>query len=47
MAIEHPGYAIIDILQPCVTWNRVEYTYKWFKERVYDLAEEHDPSDQG
>ena len=46
MAIEHPGYAIIDILQPCVTWNRVEYTYKWFKERVYDLAEEPRPSDK-
>ncbi|MCY3887144.1 MAG: 2-oxoacid:ferredoxin oxidoreductase subunit beta [Chloroflexi bacterium] len=46
MAIQHPGYAIVDILQPCVTWNRVEYTYKWFKQRVYDLAEEHDPADR-
>ena len=45
-AIEHPGYAIIDILQPCITWNRVEYTFKWFRERVYDLAEDHDPQDQ-
>ena len=45
-AIEHPGYALVDILQPCVTWNRHAYTYDWFGARVYPLADRgHDPAD--
>ncbi len=43
--ISHKGFSLIDILQPCVSFNAVN-TYKWYKDRVYDLAEEnHDPSD--
>jgi len=43
--IEHNGFAVIDILQPCVSFNRVN-TFAWYKKRVYDLAEEgHDPKD--
>jgi 2-oxoglutarate ferredoxin oxidoreductase subunit beta len=43
-AIEHRGYAIVDTLQPCVTFNKVN-TYEWYQERVYRLADEgHDPS---
>lgn len=38
MALEHQGYALIDILQPCVTFNR-KNTYDWYRERIYDLAE--------
>ena len=46
-AIEHPGYALVDVLQPCVTWNRREYTYEWYRARVYDLnASGHDPADR-
>ncbi len=41
-AIAHKGYSIVDILQPCVTFNKVN-TYKWFKERTYYLEERHDP----
>jgi 2-oxoglutarate ferredoxin oxidoreductase subunit beta len=37
-AVEHKGYALVDILQPCVTFNR-KNTYDWYRERVYDLAE--------
>lgn len=45
-ALEHRGYALVEILQPCVTFNR-KNTYDWYRERVYDLAEEgHDPSDR-
>ncbi|MFO8010556.1 MAG: 2-oxoacid:ferredoxin oxidoreductase subunit beta [Dehalococcoidia bacterium] len=34
--IEHRGFAIIDILQPCVSFNHVN-TFKWYRERVYKL----------
>lgn len=43
-AIQHPGYALVDIFQPCVTFNKVN-TFKWFKEHTYDL-EEHDSNDR-
>ncbi|KPK21264.1 MAG: hypothetical protein AMJ76_03080 [Dehalococcoidia bacterium SM23_28_1] len=45
--VRHRGYALVDVLQPCVTFNRVN-TYAWYRERVYDLAEEegYDPSDR-
>ncbi len=43
-AIQHPGYALVDIFQPCVTFNKVN-TFKWFKENTYDL-QDHDPSDR-
>ena len=35
--IKHKGFALIDILQPCVSFNRLN-TYKWYNERVYDVA---------
>lgn len=45
-AVEHKGYALVDILQPCVTFNR-KNTYDWYRERVYSLAEtDHDPNDR-
>jgi len=37
-AIRHRGFAFIDILQTCVSFNRVN-TYKWYKSRVYDINE--------
>jgi 2-oxoglutarate ferredoxin oxidoreductase subunit beta len=45
-ALQHPGYALVDVLQPCVTWNR-SYAYAFYKDRVYKLDEEegYDPSD--
>ncbi len=43
--LESPGFSFIDILQPCVTFNKVN-TYAWYRERVYDINEEgHDPED--
>lgn len=43
-AIEHKGYALVDIFQPCVTFNKLN-TNQWFKEHTYYL-EDHDPSDR-
>lgn len=43
-AIRHKGFSLLDILQPCVTFNKVN-TYAWYKERVYRLGPEHDPAD--
>jgi 2-oxoglutarate ferredoxin oxidoreductase subunit beta len=37
MGITHKGFALIDILQPCVTFNH-KNTYGWYKERIYDLG---------
>jgi len=37
--IQHRGYALIDVLQPCVTFNRVN-TYDWYRKRVYHLEDE-------
>jgi 2-oxoglutarate ferredoxin oxidoreductase subunit beta len=34
--IRHKGFALIDILQPCVTFNRIN-TFKWYAERVYKI----------
>ena len=45
-AITHKGYALVDIFQPCVTFNKLN-TYQWFKENVYYLDGSHDPSDRG
>lgn len=35
-ALQFPGYALVDILQPCVIFNKIN-TYRWYKERVYRL----------
>jgi len=37
--IMHNGFSLIDIYQPCVSFNPVN-TYAWYNERIYDLAEE-------
>ncbi|MGP6207018.1 2-oxoacid:ferredoxin oxidoreductase subunit beta [Cuniculiplasma sp. SKW3] len=38
-AINHPGSAVIDILQPCPTYNNIN-TMEWYKERVYKLEDD-------
>jgi len=40
-AVQHKGYALVDILQPCVTFNRVN-TFAWFKENTYYMEGTHD-----
>lgn len=46
-ALRHPGYALVDVLQPCVTWNR-SYSYDFYNPRVYKLEDDagYDPSDR-
>lgn len=44
-AITYKGYALIDILQPCVVWNKVN-TFSWYKDRVYYLPEDYDDTDK-
>ena len=44
-AIEHRGFALVDVFSPCVTYNK-QNTYPWFRERVYKLEDEkHDSND--
>ena len=45
--ITHKGFSLIDILQPCVSFNH-KNTYEWYRERVYKLNDEkdYDPSDK-
>ena len=45
-AITHRGTALVDILQPCVSFNKVN-TYQWYKEHCHELGEDHDPTDHG
>ena len=45
-ALNNPGFSFIDILQPCVTFNKFN-TLKWYQERVYKLPPEYDPFDKG
>ena len=41
-AIQHKGFSLVDILQPCVTFNRIN-TYKWYKERAYHIEDDYNP----
>lgn len=45
LAITHKGFALLDILQPCVTFNRIN-TFQWYKQRVYKLDDSYDPTDR-
>jgi 2-oxoglutarate ferredoxin oxidoreductase subunit beta len=36
--IQHPGFAHLNVLQPCVTFNYLN-TFDWFKKRIYKLEE--------
>ncbi|MEX0596247.1 MAG: 2-oxoacid ferredoxin oxidoreductase, partial [Candidatus Paceibacterota bacterium] len=36
-AILHPGFALVDIYQPCVTYNYIN-TYEYYSKRVYDIT---------
>mgnify|MGYP001587565340 CR=1 FL=1 len=35
-AINHPGFSLVEVLQPCVTYNKLN-TATWFKERLEPL----------
>jgi 2-oxoglutarate ferredoxin oxidoreductase subunit beta len=45
-AIQHRGFALVDVLQPCVSFNP-RNTFAWYRERVYKVEESgHDPTDK-
>ncbi|MBI4684457.1 MAG: 2-oxoacid:ferredoxin oxidoreductase subunit beta [Nitrospirae bacterium] len=44
-AIRHKGFSIVDILQPCVTFNKIN-TYEWYKQRVYHIESEYEPENR-
>ncbi|MDD7793107.1 2-oxoacid:ferredoxin oxidoreductase subunit beta [Clostridium sp. 'White wine YQ'] len=44
-AINHKGYALVDVLEPCVSFNKVN-TFKWYKDRVYRLPKDYDVTDR-
>lgn len=44
-AVIHRGFALVDLLQPCVTFNKVN-TYQWFEEHTSPLPSDHDPGDR-
>ncbi len=44
-AIKHKGYALVDIFQPCVTFNK-KNTYRWFKENTYYIDDSYNPTDR-
>lgn len=44
-AIQHKGFALLDILQPCVTFNKIN-TYKWYSDRAYHIDDSHNPYDR-
>ena len=45
-ALKHDGgFALLDILQPCVSFNKVN-TYQWYSDRVKHIDDSHDPYDR-
>ena len=44
-AIQHRGFALVDVFSPCVTYNK-DNTYQWFNPRVKILEDQgHNPAD--
>lgn len=45
--IQHKGFALIDVMQPCVTFNKVN-TYQWYQQRIYKLENDaaYDPKNR-
>lgn len=44
-AMKHKGFSVINVLQPCVTFNKVN-TYGYYFEKIYQL-QDHNPADFG
>ncbi len=43
--ILNPGFSLIDILQPCVSFDH-RHSYQWYEKRVYPLDKKYDPYDK-
>lgn len=44
-AIRFRGFALVDVLQPCVTFNK-KNTWQWYGKMVCKIPEDHDPTDR-
>lgn len=46
-ALKHRGYALVDVLQPCVSFNK-QYSYDWLRPKVYKVQDEagYNPGDK-
>ena len=44
-AIQYPGFSLVDILQPCPTFNK-QHDYKWYMEHTQALPKDHQSTDQ-
>jgi 2-oxoglutarate/2-oxoacid ferredoxin oxidoreductase subunit beta len=44
-AIEYKGYSLVDILMPCVSFNKTN-TFAWYNKRVYELEETYNCNDK-
>lgn len=44
-AILYPGYAFVDILQPCISFNKIN-TFAYYKKMAAPLGDGYDPTDR-
>ncbi len=44
-AAEHKGFSLIDILQPCTTFNKI-MTHEFLQQNTYHLGPEYNPADK-
>lgn len=44
-AVNHRGFAVVDILQPCVTFNHV-YTHQFYQQNMYKLPNDWDKTNK-
>ncbi len=44
-AVKHKGFSLVDILQPCVTFNKTN-TYEWYGQRVYQVEQGYRPENR-
>jgi 2-oxoglutarate ferredoxin oxidoreductase subunit beta len=44
-ALDHKGFSLLDILQPCVSFNKIN-TYEWYRQRVYHIETEYNPEER-
>ncbi|MBI2974977.1 MAG: 2-oxoacid ferredoxin oxidoreductase [Deltaproteobacteria bacterium] len=41
-AVRHKGFSIVDVLQPCITFNKIN-NFAWYKKRCYELPADYNP----
>jgi 2-oxoglutarate ferredoxin oxidoreductase subunit beta len=44
-AVLHRGFSLVDIFQPCISFNKVN-TAQWYKDNSYYLEDAYDPADK-